>query len=118
MTVPAPVPFDNQSCWPFVPSSARKNKVPLTLISKAGIELPVPGLMSLTMTVPPELPSDRHSSYPSVESLASKKSVPPTLVHQLSSICGPVAFPKLPAVGDVIRRKEERSIDVRQRLGV
>ena len=64
--VPAAVPSDLQSSLPWVPSLAAKKSVPATFVSQPGVELALPGLMSLTSFVPAAVPSDFQSSLPCV----------------------------------------------------
>src|SRR5215211_4130124 len=67
------------SSRPWVPSSAKKNRVPPT---SASLETPKPSrLMSLTIIVPASVPSLFHSSRPWVPSSAAKKAVPPRSVR-------------------------------------
>ena len=63
-TVPAAVPSLFHSSTPLTPSSAEKNSVPFTFVSRWGSSCRLPGLMSLTRTVPAAVPSLFHSSTP------------------------------------------------------
>src|SRR6266511_2129203 len=86
--VPAVVPSDFQSSRPVVPSSARKNSVPFTLVRAIGRLLPTPLHMSFTSVVPAVVPSDFQSSRPLVPSLALKNRVPLTLLRRAGIASG------------------------------
>src|SRR5262245_61874082 len=66
---------------PRMPSEALKNSVPLAFVKCLMPELPLPGLMSLTMTVPAVVPLLCHNSKPLAPSWALKNSVPLTFVR-------------------------------------
>src|SRR5262249_53722303 len=77
-TVPSAVPSLLHTSGPCSPSSATKQTVLPTLISRAltGLsEPPLPGLMSLTRAVLVAVPSLVHSSGPWTPSSATKKSL-------------------------------------------
>src|SRR3954454_25108777 len=76
LTREVPVRSLFHSSRPLTPLSAAKKSVPLTLISRVGDELPLPGRMSLTREVP--VRSLFHSSRPLTPLSAAKKSVPLT----------------------------------------
>src|SRR4051794_27266755 len=81
--VPEEVPSLFQSTLPVVPSSVRKNSVPLILTSEVGEELLLPGTISFTRLVPAAVPSLLQSSTPLVPSLTVKNSVPAALTNKL-----------------------------------
>src|SRR4051812_43026995 len=66
-----------------LPSSAEKNRVPLTFVRYRGEELPAPRLMSATRVV--AVPLLFHNSTPLLPSLATKNRVPLTFVKKSGS---------------------------------
>src|SRR2546425_3238930 len=74
-----PAGGEKRSVSPLGPSSAEKNRVPLTLVKLVGNEPPI-GLISFTSTVPPAVPSLLHNSIPRLPSSAEKNKVPFTSV--------------------------------------
>src|SRR5262245_16634042 len=104
--VPPSLPSLVQSSAPFVPSSARKKRVPSTSAEVRTLDDREPGRMSLTITVPALVPSVFQSSLPCVPSLAPKKSAPFEFANALGleleaparmsfSIAVPAAVPSL-----------------------
>jgi hypothetical protein len=76
--VPADVPLVFHSSRLCIPSSAVKNRKPLTGVSLGMKEMPAPALpvrISLTSTLPAAVPSLFHNSSPCTPSLATKKRV-------------------------------------------
>src|SRR4051794_9206234 len=69
------------SSFPCTPSSAAKNRLPLTFVRHEGDEGGLPGLTSPTIVVPAVVPSLCHNSYPCVSSEAEKYNVPLTFVR-------------------------------------
>lgn len=85
ITVPASVPSLFQGSIPWRPSSAKKNSVPPTLVSRVGAEEYKPGWMSLTRWVPACVPSVIHSSHPKPMRSAVKNALPPTGVRSFNT---------------------------------
>ena len=73
----------------MLPSSAAKYSAPPRIAKPDGLELLLPGRMSMPI-VPSSVPSLVHSSEPVLPSLALKKRVPPTSISWLG------LEPKLP----------------------
>src|SRR3954463_2044362 len=93
-TVPAFVPSEVHSSFPWTPSSAVKNNRPPTSVRFEGLLWRPRGSMSLTRTVPAFVPSEVHSSLPWTPSSAVKNNLPPTAVRD----SGPYSSYWAPAV--------------------
>src|SRR6266568_6678282 len=96
--VPAAVPSDVHSSWPWAePSVAEKNTAEPSTIGGPIDEPPGPGLMSSTSIVPAAVPSEVHSSAPFVPSLAENSSEVPNATSESGL---ELSVPEAPPVQD------------------